>query len=56
MQKGLVGLPVENFTVPPGVTFATINTRTGHLAREGSENSSLEGFVSGTEPTSYGTD
>jgi len=53
MQKGLANLAVENFTVPAGVTFATINTRTGRLAREGSENSSLEGFVAGTEPSSY---
>jgi penicillin-binding protein 1A len=53
MQKGLAGIPIQNFIVPSGVTFATINTRTGRLAREGAENSSLEGFISGTEPTSY---
>jgi penicillin-binding protein 1A len=53
MQKGLANLAVANFTVPSGVTFATINSRTGRLAREGSENSSLECFVAGTEPTSY---
>jgi penicillin-binding protein 1A len=46
-------LPVVDFVPPPTVTFATINPRTGHLAREGSEGSLLECFVTGTEPTSY---
>jgi penicillin-binding protein 1A len=53
MQKALVGTPVQDFVSPAGVTFALINPRTGRLAREGSEGSVLECFLSGTEPTSY---
>lgn len=53
MQKALWGIPVQDFPVPSGVTSATINIRTGKLAREGSENSSREWFIAGTEPTSY---
>mgnify|MGYP001255401438 CR=1 FL=1 len=54
MQRAVANLPVKNFTPPPNVTFATINPRTGRLAREGSEGSLQECFISGTEPTSYG--
>ena len=54
MQRAVAGLPVQNFTVPDNVTFATINPRTGRLAREGSEGSLQECFISGTVPTSYG--
>jgi penicillin-binding protein 1A len=54
MQRAVAGMPAQNFTVPPNVAFATINPRTGRLAREGSEGSLQECFISGTEPTSYG--
>ncbi len=54
MQRAVAGIPVQNFTAPADVTFATINPRTGRLAREGSEGSLQECFISGTEPTSYG--
>lgn len=54
MQRAVSGMAVQDFTPPPNVTFATINPRTGRLAREGSEGSLQECFVSGTEPTSYG--
>lgn len=53
MQRAVAKLPVQNFTAPPNVTFATINPRTGRLAREGSDGSLRECFISGTEPTSY---
>jgi len=53
MQRAVAALPVQNFSPPPNVTFATINPRTGRLAREGSEGSLQECFISGTEPTSY---
>jgi penicillin-binding protein 1A len=53
MQRAVAGMPVQNFTPPANVTFATINPRTGRLAREGSEGSLHECFISGTEPTSY---
>jgi penicillin-binding protein 1A len=54
MQRAVAGLPVQGFTAPPNVTFATINPKTGRLAREGSEGSLQECFITGTEPTSYG--
>jgi penicillin-binding protein 1A len=54
MQRAVAGMPVQNFTPPANVTFATINPRTGRLAREGSEGSLQECFISGSEPSSYG--
>ncbi|MBP1728598.1 MAG: penicillin-binding protein, family [Deltaproteobacteria bacterium] len=54
MQRAVAGMAVQNFSAPPDVTFATINPRTGRLAREGSEGSLQECFISGTEPSSYG--
>lgn len=54
MQRAVAGIPVQNFTPPANVTFANINPRTGRLAREGSEGSLQECFITGTEPTSYG--
>jgi len=54
MQRAIAGMAVQNFTPPPNLTFATINPRTGRLARDGSEGSLQECFISGTEPTSYG--
>jgi len=54
MQRAVAGIPVQNFTPPANVTFATINPRTGRLAREGSEGSLQECFISGSEPSGYG--
>jgi len=53
MQRAVAGIPAQSFAVPGNVTFATINPKTGRLAREGSEGSLQECFISGTEPTSY---
>lgn len=53
MQRAVAGMPVQNFAPPANVTFATINPRTGRLAREGSEWSLQECFISGSEPTNY---
>jgi penicillin-binding protein 1A len=53
MQRALAGVPVKQFAVPRGVTFALINPRTGHLAREGSPGAVRECFIGGSEPTSY---
>jgi len=52
MQRALARVPVEDFRVPPNVTFALIDPRSGRLARDGSEGAVTECFVSGTEPTS----
>jgi penicillin-binding protein 1A len=54
MQRAVAGLPVQNFTAPANVTFTSINPKTGRLAREGSEGSLQECFITGTEPASYG--
>jgi penicillin-binding protein 1A len=56
MKRALSGKPVEDFVPPPNVTLALINPRTGHLARQGSEGSVMECFISGTEPTTYDGD
>lgn len=53
MQRALGGMPQQGFTPPANLTFALINLRNGRLAKEGSEGSALECFISGTEPTSY---
>lgn len=54
MQRAVANIPVQDFTAPANVTFATINPRTGLLVREGSEGSLQECFISGTEPSNYG--
>ncbi|HEY5513789.1 MAG TPA: PBP1A family penicillin-binding protein [Geomonas sp.] len=53
MQRALAGVPVKHFSTPGNVTFALIDPRTGHLAREGSPGAVQECFISGSEPTSY---
>ncbi|HEY6874595.1 MAG TPA: PBP1A family penicillin-binding protein [Geobacteraceae bacterium] len=53
MQRSLAGLSAQSFTAPANISFAVINPRTGRLAREGSEGSMTECFISGTEPTTY---
>ncbi|RQW77129.1 MAG: penicillin-binding protein, partial [Geobacter sp.] len=53
MQRSLARVPAQSFVAPPNVTFALINRSNGRLAREGSEGSVMECFISGTEPTSY---
>jgi penicillin-binding protein 1A len=56
MQRALSGTPVQNFSTPDNITFARINPRTGKLAKDGSEGSAMESFISGTEPTAYDGD
>jgi penicillin-binding protein 1A len=53
MQRSLSVVPIQDFMVPPNVTFALINPQTGKLARDGSEGAVTECFFSGTEPSSY---
>ncbi|WP_306536248.1 penicillin-binding protein 1A [Geobacter sp.] len=53
MQRAVAGIPVRDFSQPADVTFATINPRTGRLAREGSPGAIQECFIAGTEPTAY---
>ncbi|MBU5612014.1 penicillin-binding protein 1A [Geomonas azotofigens] len=56
MQRALSGVPVKSFPTPGNVTFALIDPRNGHLAKEGTPGAVQECFVSGTEPTSYGAE
>ena len=53
MQRALSGVPVKSFRAPSNVTFALIDPRSGHLAREGAPGAVQECFISGSEPTSY---
>ena len=53
MQRALASVPVKRFSTPSNVTFALIDPRTGHLAREGTPGAVQECFISGSEPTSY---
>ena len=56
MQRALANVPRQTFNPPENVTFATINPRTGRLARQGSEGSVVECFVTGSEPSTYDGD
>ncbi|MBJ6798974.1 penicillin-binding protein 1A [Geomonas propionica] len=56
MQRAVAGMPVKSFPTPGNVTFALIDPRNGHLAKEGTPGAVQECFVSGTEPTTYGAD
>ncbi len=53
MRAVLADTPVLDFPVPPGITFAKIDTKTGLLALEDSEETVLEAYITGTEPTEY---
>jgi penicillin-binding protein 1A len=56
MQRALANMPVKPFTPPSNITFALINPRTGHLAKEGTPGAIQECFISGSEPSSYDQD
>lgn len=43
-------LPVESFSVPPGIVFANIDNQTGKLASGQSNQVVRQAFLSGTEP------
>ena len=53
MQRALAGHPSESFTPLGDITFVSINSRTGRLARQGAPGSVTECFLSGTEPRGY---
>jgi penicillin-binding protein 1A len=53
MQRTLADRPQAEFDVPPGITFARIDTKTGLLARPDTLNSVLEAFKEGQEPKEY---
>ena len=48
--------PAAEFQIPRGVTFARIDKVHGKLADKRAENSIVEPFIQGTEPTERGVD
>ena len=50
MSLALGDSPKTKFAVPPGITFANIDPKTGKLAREGSTTARRESFLTGTVP------
>ena len=53
MTIALGDSPKTKFAVPPGITFATIDPKTGKLAREGSASGRRESFLTGTAPKEF---
>jgi penicillin-binding protein 1A len=53
MKEALEGKPVEDFLVPPGITFAKIEANSGLLATDECRNIIEEVFLKGKEPTRY---
>ena len=56
MQKAVIGLPVEGFTAPGGITSVSINPVSGKKVPEWSPGSVREFFIQGTEPSGEETD
>lgn len=55
MEAAYEGLPPQDFPVPPGVTFSTIDPATGLKASDaaGCKANLTESYLDGTEPTGY---
>ncbi len=51
MKEAVKGYPEDEFSVPPGVVFATIDPVSGKLAAPNSSSAIKEAFIEGTEPT-----
>jgi penicillin-binding protein 1A len=54
MQEALEGQNAIPFRIPPGIRLVRVNASTGVLARAGDNNTILEAFRPGTEPTQVG--
>lgn len=50
MKEAVKPYPEADFTVPPGVVFASIDANTGKLTAANSSNAIREAFIEGTEP------
>jgi penicillin-binding protein 1A len=50
MQEAVKNYPDTEFTIPPGVVFASIDPATGKLASPNSSTAIKEAFVEGTQP------
>ncbi|MFH0925630.1 MAG: PBP1A family penicillin-binding protein [bacterium] len=53
MEDALKDKPINNFLIPEGINFVTIDRKTGLLATESCEKTIVEAFIEGTEPTEY---
>ncbi|MBY0469839.1 PBP1A family penicillin-binding protein [bacterium] len=51
MREAVKKYPDSDFMIPPGIVFATIDSRNGKLASPNSSNAIKEAFIEGTEPT-----
>jgi penicillin-binding protein 1A len=51
MRAAFEVVPQMTFPIPENVVFSNIDPKTGLLAPEGAEDSVIEIFVKGTEPT-----
>lgn len=56
MAEAVKQYPVENFTVPDSIEFHPIDTKTGLLLAEDSDQAYFEVFAPGTAPTRYALD
>ncbi len=56
MTEAVKAYPEEDFTAPPGVTFASIDPTTGRLSPSNSSRSIKEAFIDGTQPMTESTD
>ena len=50
MKEAVKNYPVEDFTIPPGVVFASIDPNTGKLLDPNSPKAIQEAFIEGTQP------
>jgi penicillin-binding protein 1A len=51
MREAVKNYPDTDFTIPPGVVFASIDAATGKLASPNSSEAIKEAFIEGTQPT-----
>lgn len=55
MKEAVKPYPESEFTVPPGVVYASIDPNTGKLASPNSSSAIKEAFIEGTQPTAAGS-
>ena len=53
MKSTLPKGSIKSFSMPPGIVFSRIDTKTGLLATSGSKKTRLECFIEGTEPKDF---
>jgi penicillin-binding protein 1A len=56
MRTALADQPVRDFPVPEGVSYARVDPDTGKPAVDGSQHSTFQAFLSGTEPSATPND